>query len=72
MNGVYRKETRILLEKRGIPVAAIIAADDLKRFARLEREGEERFAANERVREAFKDVPADEATAILTPLSPGK
>jgi hypothetical protein len=39
VNGVYRKETRILLEKRGIPVAAIIAADDLKRFARLEREG---------------------------------
>jgi prevent-host-death family protein len=34
VNEVYRKETRILVEKAGIPIAAIISADDLQRFSR--------------------------------------
>ena len=63
VNKVYRKETRVLVEKSGIPVAAIISADDLQRFAQLEREQEERFAVIDRVREAFKDVPAEELEA---------
>lgn len=63
VNKVYRKETRVLVEKSGIPVAAIISADDLTRFAQLEREREERFAVIDRVREAFKDVPAEEIEA---------
>ena len=63
VNAVYRKETRVLVEKSGIPVAAIIAADDLERFVRLEREREERFAVIDRVRDAFKDVPAEEIEA---------
>lgn len=57
---VYREETRVLVEKSGIPVAAIISAADLERFARLEREREERFAVIDRMREAFRDVPAEE------------
>ena len=60
VNKVYRKETRILVEKSGIPVAAIISADDLKRFAQLERERDERFAVIDRMREAFADVPPEE------------
>jgi prevent-host-death family protein len=63
VNKVYRKETRVLVEKSGIPVAAIISADDFRRFAQLEREQEERFAVIDRVREAFKDVPAEEIEA---------
>src|SRR4051812_44669365 len=63
VNKVYRKETRVLVEKSGIPVAAIISADDLERFAQFEREREERFAVIDRVREAFKDVPAAEIEA---------
>lgn len=63
VNKVYRKETRVLVEKSGIPVAAIISADDLQRFAQLEREQEERFAVIDRVRDAFKDVPAEEIEA---------
>ncbi|MBA2597007.1 MAG: type II toxin-antitoxin system Phd/YefM family antitoxin [Chloroflexia bacterium] len=57
---VYRKEIRVLVEKSGIPVAAIISADELKRFTQLEREREERFAVIDRMREAFKDVPPEE------------
>jgi prevent-host-death family protein len=60
VNRVYRKETRVLVEKSGIPVAAIISADDLTRFAQLERERDERFAVIDRMREAFKDVPPEE------------
>jgi prevent-host-death family protein len=60
VNQVYRKETRVLVEKSGIPVAAIISADDLKRFAQLERERDERFAVIDRMREAYKDVPPEE------------
>jgi prevent-host-death family protein len=63
VNKVYRKETRVLVEKSGIPVAAIISADDLRRFAQLEREREEHFAVIDRMREAFKDVPAEEIEA---------
>lgn len=63
VNAVYRKERRVLVEKSGIPVAAIIAVDDLERFAQLEREREERFAVIDRVRDAFKDVPAAEIEA---------
>ena len=60
VNKVYRKETRVLVEKSGIPVAAIISADDLQRFAQLERERDERFAVIDRMREAFKDIPPEE------------
>src|SRR4051794_20123771 len=63
VNKVYRKETRVLVEKSGIPVAAIISADDLQRFAQLEHEQEERFAVIDRVRNAFKDVPAEDIEA---------
>jgi hypothetical protein len=57
---VYRKRTRVLVEKREIPVAAIISADVLQRFAQLEREHEERFAVIDRMRDAFADVSPEE------------
>ena len=60
VNRVYRKETRVLVEKSGIPVAAIISVDDLNRFAELERDRDERFAVIDRMRDAFKDVPPEE------------
>jgi len=60
LNKVFRKETRILVEKSGVPVAAVISAEDLARFTRMEKEREERFKALDTMREAFKDVPADE------------
>lgn len=60
VNQVYGGQTRVLVEKSGIPVAAIISASDLARFAPLEREREERFAVIDCMRESFRDVPADE------------
>jgi prevent-host-death family protein len=60
VNEVYRKETRILVEKAGIPVAGLVSAADLERLNRLDRERDELFAVIDRAREAFKDVPPEE------------
>ena len=58
-----------LVQKGGIPVAAIIAADDLKRFQRFEQERAERFAVIDEGWEAFRnvdlgDVDAEVAKAV--------
>ncbi len=37
LNKVFRKETRVIIEKSGIPVAAIISAEDLERLNRFEQ-----------------------------------
>ena len=58
VNEVYRQQTRVLVEKAGIPVAALVSVQDLQRLAQAERE--ERFAVIDRMREAFKDVPPEE------------
>ena len=60
LNEVFRRETRVLVEKSGIPVAAIISAEDFKRLARLEQERAERFKILDEIGAAFKDVPAEE------------
>jgi prevent-host-death family protein len=63
LNRVFRGETRVVVEKSGIPVAAIVSAEDLKRLDRLdqlERERAERFAVIDEVRQAFAGVPDEE------------
>ena len=60
VNRVYRRETRILIEKSGIPVAAIVSAQDLERLERLDRERDEQFTVLEEIGAAFKDVPIEE------------
>jgi prevent-host-death family protein len=36
LNSVFRNERRVLLEKSGIPVAAMVSVDDLRRLEQLE------------------------------------
>jgi prevent-host-death family protein len=60
LNEVFRRESRVLVEKSGIPVAAIISASDFQRLARLEAERTRDFAILDEMREAFKDVPPEE------------
>lgn len=59
LNKVFRNQTRVVVEKSGIPVAAVISTEDLKRFTQLEKQRKERFKALDRMREAFKDIPSD-------------
>jgi prevent-host-death family protein len=60
VNRVYREETRVLVEKSGIPVAALVSAADLARLDRLDRERAERFKVLDEMRAAFQDeAPED-------------
>jgi prevent-host-death family protein len=59
LNKVFRRETRVIVEKSGIPVAAIISAQDLERLQRLDEQRKKDFAAIEAIGAAFKDVPEE-------------
>jgi prevent-host-death family protein len=60
LNRVYRDHTRVLVERSGIPIAAIVSTEDLAILNQLDAERAERFAGLSRISEAFADVPADE------------
>ncbi|HEU5439610.1 MAG TPA: type II toxin-antitoxin system prevent-host-death family antitoxin [Ktedonobacterales bacterium] len=42
---VTRERARIIVEQGGVPVAAVISADELDRYKRLDREAQERMTA---------------------------
>jgi hypothetical protein len=50
----------VLFEKSGIPVAAVVTVDDLKRLQGLDASREEDFKALDATRAAFKDIPDQE------------
>ncbi|MGH2616777.1 MAG: hypothetical protein ACRDJC_16200 [Thermomicrobiales bacterium] len=60
VNDVYRQETRIVVEKSGIPVAAIIPIADLRRLIRLDEQDREAREIVEAMRVPFDDVPDEE------------
>jgi prevent-host-death family protein len=60
VNKVYRGETRVLIEKSGIPVAALVSVEDLQQLARMDEEDREAWAVLEAMRAPFRDVPLDE------------
>ncbi len=60
LNRVYRERTRVVVEKSGIPVAALVSTEDLKRLDQLDRDRAQRFAVIDEMRAAFKDVPPEE------------
>ncbi len=60
LNKVFRNQTRVIVEKSGIPIAAVISAEDLARFTQMEEQRKERFKVLDRIREAFKDVSVEE------------
>jgi prevent-host-death family protein len=60
MAEVCRDGTRVVIERDGAPVAALISAEDLRRFEQLEREREQRFEALDRSWATFEGVPFDE------------
>ena len=65
VNEVYAKETRVLVEKAGVRVAALISADDLGRLQQLDRDRDTGTRALERFSEAFVDIPVDELEAQI-------
>jgi prevent-host-death family protein len=57
---VNRQETRILIEKSGTPLAALISMEDLERLARLDEEDREAWDILEAMRAPFRGVPYEE------------
>jgi prevent-host-death family protein len=60
LNSVYRGEGRVVVERSGIPVAAIVSPQDLAALDRLDAQRAELADVLAEMREAFKDVPQEE------------
>lgn len=66
VNQVARHETRVLVEKSGVPVVGIVPADDLRRLTEMDAARDERAEAMREISRAFADVPLDELEAQVT------
>jgi len=60
VNRVFRRESRVLIEKNGVPVAAIVSADDLRRLGNLDARREDYATELREISRAFADVPLDD------------
>ncbi len=60
LNRVYRGEARVIVEKSGIPVGAIVSPRDLADINEMQRRREGMRAALANTRAAFADIPAEE------------
>jgi|SRR5215218_3832221 len=60
LNSVYRGEGRVVIERSGIPVAAIVSPEDLVALDRMDQQRAELAGVLSEMREAFKDVPQEE------------
>lgn len=57
LNQVFRGETEIVVEKSGIPVAAIVSAQDYQKLQQIKQARERDFAVINKMRAAFKGIP---------------
>jgi prevent-host-death family protein len=60
INHVARDEARVIVEKNGLPVAAIVPAKDLRHLKRVDADIAERKRVLEMMRAPFRGVPAEE------------
>lgn len=60
LNEVFRREKRVVVEKNGVPVAAIISPKDLNRLEQYDRLRRDRFRILEDIGETFKNMPDEE------------
>ena len=55
LNKVFRGETEVVVEKSGIPVAAIVSAQEYQKLQQIKQQREKDFAVISKIRTAFKD-----------------
>ena len=65
VNAVSRRETHILVEESGVPMAAIVSYNDLVRLKQIEQSWEEGTRIFERIGAAFADVSPEEMEAEI-------
>lgn len=63
VNQVAQGQSRVVVEKSGLAVAAIISTEEYQRFVQMDGERAQRFAALSRISAALADVPVDELEA---------
>jgi prevent-host-death family protein len=66
LNQVFRRETRVLVEKSGIPVAAIVSAADLDRLTRIDEQRKRDFAVLDEMRDAFRNEKTEDIEREIT------
>ena len=60
LDDVAQSHNRVIVERDGMAVAAVISAADLERFRRLEKARARDFEVLDQMADAFKDVPFEE------------
>ncbi len=60
LNRIYRGETRVMIEKNGIPVGVLVSPRDLADIEEMQRRRDDLRAALKKTRAAFDDVPVEE------------
>jgi PHD/YefM family antitoxin component YafN of YafNO toxin-antitoxin module len=60
LNEVHGGNTRVIVEKDGVPVAGVISVADLERLQLMEDERERNFGVLDNIRAAFEGVSDEE------------
>jgi hypothetical protein len=60
VNKIYRKETRVLVEKAEIPVVALRSAEDLERLPQLDEEDQQARKVLEAMRAPFRGITSED------------
>ena len=66
LDRVEQRKSRLLIERGGVPVAAVISADELERLTRLEKERARDFEVLEEISAAFLDQTPSEIQREVT------
>jgi prevent-host-death family protein len=70
INNVFRGETEIVVEKSGIPVAAIVSTKDYEKLQLIKQRQKKDFLFLKELRDAFEDEPeAQQAIGITQSIS---
>lgn len=60
LNQVFRGKTEVIVEKSGIPVAAIVSAQEYQKLQQIKQARERDFVVIDRMRAAFRDQTDEE------------
>ncbi len=66
LNQVFRGETEVVVEKSGIPVAALVSAEDFQKLQQMKQQKKENLALLSEIRSAFKDQTPEQIQSAVT------
>ncbi|MGH7203490.1 MAG: type II toxin-antitoxin system Phd/YefM family antitoxin [Candidatus Levyibacteriota bacterium] len=60
LNKVFRGNTEIIVEKSGIPIAALVSTQDYQKLQKIKQKQEKDFALIKEIKAAFKSQTQDQ------------